>query len=119
MALTQRDKEGYLLIDHSQTQGVSDEVMMANGMPIGSGHGKFEAPTFTCSHCEAVCIVRMPRAEAIPYCPKCSHHICNKCEKRRVAAGGECHTFKDIADIYLSGHEAKAMALILPLTMRD
>ena len=94
MALrTKRDHEGYLLIDHTNSPGFGDE--QAGGLPIGAGQ-KLEAKTYTCSHCQRVSIVNPARTRARPYCPKCDHYICDRCEIIRVASGGLCRPFKAI-----------------------
>ena len=95
--LRQIDKEGYFLLDHSQTIGFSDEVAVKAGLPPGAGHGLFEAPTYTCSHCQTICVVRMPRNIEVPYCSGCDHYICGTCGKRR-GAGAKCRTFRQIMD---------------------
>ena len=89
-----RSLEGYMLIDHSMSPGISDEMAVAAGMPVGSGHIKFESATFTCSHCEVVVMLNPDRQRSRGYCPRCDHYVCDECEAKRVLSGGHCYPFK-------------------------
>ena len=89
-----RSLEGYMLIDHSQSPGVSDALMVAQGLPAGSGRIRFESATFTCSHCETVVILNPDRERSRGYCPRCDHYVCDNCEAARVASGGACYPYK-------------------------
>lgn len=93
-----RRHEGYLLVDHSASPGLTPEQERAMGMPEGAGRGVFEAPIYTCSHCEAGVVVNPLRTRDRSYCPKCDHIICDRCEAIRVASGGECKTFKQVIE---------------------
>ena len=111
-----RSHEGYLYIDHRSNAGVSEADALAAGLPIQAARGVFEAPTYTCSHCQKVCIVKLPRETEVPYCPKCDHHICGTCGKRREANGGECRPFKKLIEEVLEQAERQAdtSLIILP-----
>lgn len=98
MARSLRDQEGYFLIDHRNSPGFDEETALKHGLPKKAGRGQFEAPSFVCSHCEAICIVSPQRNQEIPYCPKCDHHICRPCEGRRAASGGQCMPVKAVID---------------------
>ena len=122
MSLRQRDLESYFMLDHRQTEGLSEEVEHNAGLPAGAGTGLFEAPFYTCSHCQKMCIVRMPRTNDIPYCSKCSHGICNACNLRRVASGGDCKTWSQFIDEVgnaLTRQSTPPQELILPHSVRD
>jgi hypothetical protein len=95
--LTQRNKEGYFLLDHSQTEGIPDEVVIKAGLPPGAGQGVFEAPTFTCSHCQGVVIMHPNRQRERTYCSGCDHLICDNCGAAK-AAGAKCRTMKQVFD---------------------
>mgnify|MGYP001252610740 FL=1 len=97
-----RSHEGYFLIDHRDSPGVSDEVMVAQGMPPGSGHHIFESATFTCSHCQAVVVMHPDRSRDRGYCRKCDHLICDGCETAKAVSGGECRSFKRLVDNILN-----------------
>ena len=61
---SKRSQEGYLMIDHSASPGVPD----AEGMPVRSGQGMFEAPTVTCNHCQTVVVVNPMRNRERAWC---------------------------------------------------
>lgn len=101
MFRTKRSHEGYLLIDHSASPGVSPELVRASGKPapvVGEGK-KFEAPVLTCSHCQAQMVLNPKRRRARAYCPSCDHYVCDTCEAVRVKAGGTCASFARIVDL--------------------
>lgn len=58
--LTQRSREGYLMIDDR-----------------ASGGGLFESATITCSHCQTVVVLNPLRTRARGFCRKCDHYICD------------------------------------------
>lgn len=94
---TKRNNEGYLLMDHRNSPGVSDERSLKAGLPAGSGMGFAELSTFTCSHCQVVVVLNPLRTRERGYCPKCDHYVCDRCNAVRVATG-ECKTFKQIIE---------------------
>lgn len=95
-----RSHEGYLLIDHRNSPGVPDAVMVAQGLPEGSGRKDriFESATFTCADCQAVVVMNPKRDRPRGYCPKCNHYICDACDTVRVLNGGACNNFQDRVD---------------------
>lgn len=93
----ERSKEGYLLIDHSASPGISDAMTNLAGLPMGVGRGKVEVPTFTCSHCTRVVVINAARTRDRGYCPKCDHHVCDQCNIIRVASG-KCKTYQQYID---------------------
>ena len=105
-----RSHEGYLLIDHRCSPGVSDELMKAAGLWEGAGVGKQESATFTCAHCEAVVVLNPKRTRERGFCPKCTHYVCDPCEARRVASGYQCFNFKAMVDRLLNkaAHETRS-----------
>jgi len=92
-----RSHEGYLLIDSRGTPGLTDEQVAEAGLPPGAGRGAFEAPTFTCSHCQFVVVMNPKRNRERAYCAGCDHLICDGCGARK-AAGAACKTFKQLVD---------------------
>lgn len=95
--IRQRDKEGYFMLDHSQTQGLSDAFVTSAGLPAGAGIGLFEAPTYTCTHCQAVVVLNPKRNRDRAYCTGCDHYICDNCGAIR-AQTGKCRTFRQLVD---------------------
>jgi hypothetical protein len=96
-----RNHEGYFLLDHRATSAVPDELVIAAGLPAGAGRGLFEAPTYTCRHCQAVVVMNPNRSRERAYCRGCDHLICDGCGAER-ARTGECKTFNQKVDEYLS-----------------
>ncbi len=104
------------MMDHRHAEPVPDEAIRQAGLPDGAGRGLFEAPSFTCSHCNRVVIMNPDRKRERAYCRGCDHLICDECGAKR-AATGECKTFKQVVDEFLAREERKNAAnttLILP-----
>ena len=95
--LSQRDKEGYFLLDHRGSMGLPDETVRQSGLPPGSGRGLFETSTYTCSHCEAVVVQNPDRKRERAYCRGCDHMICDPCAAIK-AQTLKCKTFKQVVD---------------------
>jgi hypothetical protein len=85
---SKRSHEGYLMVDNRA-------AAVAAGMPHGAG--LFEAPTYTCSHCQTVVIINPARNRERAYCRKCDHYLCDTCGAA-AAQTGICRTFKQIID---------------------
>lgn len=96
-----RSQEGYLLLDHSQTMGIPDEIVVAHGLPVGAGKGLFEAPTFTCHHCQSIVIINPNRTRERAYCRGCDHLLCDACGVVR-AKTGRCRPFNQVIDEFLT-----------------
>lgn len=96
-----RDQEGYLLIDHrNASANAPDELMIANGLPPGSGRGLFESATFTCKHCQVIVVLNPDRSKPRNHCRGCDHLICDGCAAIK-ARTGLCRTFDQVVDEYL------------------
>jgi hypothetical protein len=99
MTLSKRDLEGYLLIDHTDSPGISAEVAAQAGndtlaVPAGM---KFQSATINCSHCQVLVVLNPKRDRSRGYCPKCDRYICDQCEAVRVQTG-VCKTFNQMVD---------------------
>lgn len=92
---SKRNHEGYLLLDHRFTPGISDK--QAIGLPPGAGQGIFEASTQTCSHCQKITVMNLNRQRERAYCRKCDHYICDPCGGA-LAATGKCRPYKQLLD---------------------
>lgn len=92
---SKRSHEGYLLIDHRNSPGLTDAEVAKAGLPIGAGRGLFEAPTFTCSHCQSVVVLNPLRTRDRGYCRKCDHYVCDTCTTA-LSASGICKPFKEV-----------------------
>lgn len=92
-----RSHEGYFLMDHRNSPGIPDGIVVAEGLIPGAGKGVFESATFTCSHCQVVVVLNPDRSRDRGYCRKCDHYVCDNCETARVASGGACFPFSSRA----------------------
>lgn len=100
-----RSHEGYMLVDHRESPGVPDELMLPAGFPAGAGHGLFESATFTCPYCNAVVVMNPDRSRPRNYDPKTDHLICDGCEALCVS-GVVLKTMQQLAD-EIMGEAAK------------
>lgn len=103
-----RSHEGYILIDHRNSPGVPDAIMVPQGLIPGAGKGLFESATYTCPYCERVVILNPDRSRARAYDRKTDHYICDSCDALR-STGAEMKPMKQIAD-ELSNRAAKAQS---------
>ena len=97
MSKSLRDQEGYLLLDHRHTLPVPDDLVKAAGLPEGAGRGLFEAPTFTCKHCQRVVVMNPNRTRERHFCRGCNHLICDGCAAIK-AATLQCRTFDQMVE---------------------
>lgn len=70
---------GYLLIDHRNSPGVSQEMIVASGkdVPTAKAGTIFEADTYVCSHCNAIIIKNPLRVRPREVCRKCMRVVCD------------------------------------------
>ena len=101
MTKSLRDQEGYFMADHRGGPAVPDHILLAAGLPVNAGRGLFEAPTFTCSHCQAVVILNPNRQQDRHYCRRCDHLICDTCAGV-MAQTKECRPFSMYIDEVLN-----------------
>jgi hypothetical protein len=94
---TKRKHEGYLMLDHSNSPGLPDEIVANMGLPLTAGRAMFEAPTYTCNHCCRVVFMNPLRTRDREYCIKCNHYVCDNCGAIK-AATGECRTVNQIIE---------------------
>jgi hypothetical protein len=94
---SKRSHEGYLFVDHRNSPGLSEEVTLAAGRPLSAATGLFEAPTFTCSHCQVVVVINPLRNRERAYCAKCDHYLCDACGVVK-AQNGECRSMEQVFD---------------------
>jgi hypothetical protein len=85
-----------LYID-SRNGPLSKEALEWGGLPPEAAKGVFEAPTYTCSHCQVVVVLNPKRSRERAYCRRCDHYICDACGALR-GLGQPCVTYKQIVD---------------------
>lgn len=105
---SKRKHEGYLLIDHSNSPGLTEADAVAAGLPAGGRSGLFEAPTYRCNHCCRIVVINPARTRDREYCAKCNHYICDACGAAK-AITGICRTVNQIVE-----ETQEAGALLLP-----
>lgn len=88
---TQRSREGYFLIDHRASPGITLEDAKRLGLtgPIVGEGQVLEAPTFTCAHCQGIVIMNPDRKRERAHCRKCNARVCDLC-----GAAGECTPYQ-------------------------
>lgn len=92
---SKKNHEGWLMIDHRASPGVSAEFVRGLGFDPENcgiaGEGEiFEAATITCSHCQTVLLKNPTRTRERGYCAKCDHYICDPCAAEKHLTG-ECN----------------------------
>jgi hypothetical protein len=104
---------GYLLIDHSDSPGLTPEDVAHVPGAIAVGKGiKHERDVQQCTHCQRQVVLEPLRTRDRGFCPKCNHYICDGCEAIR-AKSGACVPFKQVLD------RAQTIADVRPLTAED
>lgn len=100
---SKRNHEGYFLMDHRNSPGVPDEIVVAQGLDPCAGKRVFESATFTCSHCEAVIVKNPNRSRERAWCKKCDHYICDGCGAE-LHKTGICYPFKAMVEDLRNAH---------------
>jgi hypothetical protein len=98
-----RSGAGYLVVDHSNSPGLTleDVAHVPGAIAVGAGR-KMERDVMNCSHCQRAIVLQPLRVRDRGYCPKCNHYICDGCETIRVRTGA-CVPFVRLADIVQAG----------------
>lgn len=94
---SKRRHEGYLMIDHRNSPGMSDADLVATGMPLGAGRGLHECAVYTCNHCEMGVMKNPTRTRGREWCKTCDHYICDRCYGV-LKATGVCKPFRNLAE---------------------
>lgn len=92
---TKRSREGFLLIDHSNSPGISAEFVRASGVdaPIVPGGTAFKTPMFRCCHCGTHVILNPDRSRPRGHCRRCDRYVCDN-----PACNSECRPYKKMID---------------------
>lgn len=112
---TIRELEGELLIDHRNSPGVPAELLHAAGLPTEAGRGVYEAPIYTCGHCQAgvfVVVTAFGGREKRYVCGGCKHVLCDACAKQKSLTG-ICTPFEAKIDAYLESVEKHTPLILL------
>lgn len=95
---TLKQHAGYLVIDHTNSPGLTpaDVAHVPNAVAVPGG--KFlERDVLRCTHCERAIVLNPLRIRDRGYCPKCDHYVCDGCETIRVKTG-ECVPMRKLVD---------------------
>jgi len=98
---TKRAREGYLLIDHRASPGLTAADLARVGLvgPGFPGGTAFEAATYCCGHCQRLVVRNPARTRERAWCSKCDVYICDLC------AGRECRPVQQAIDTILKRKE--------------
>lgn len=105
MPRTRKDGESYLLIDHTESPGLTNEECQRARVPFYA-HGDFgkgqktEWGVKSCSHCQRQIVLRPERVRSRHVCPKCDKYICDNCHVNFVLTH-ECVPFTKRMENYL------------------
>jgi hypothetical protein len=102
MIRTKRANEAYVLIDHRNSPGISQEFAHANRLPGPAvGGGKvFESAIAVCHSCGGDIILNPNRTREREWCMEHDAYLCDRCALRRKLTG-ECISLrKKLSDLY-------------------
>jgi hypothetical protein len=109
---TKRSAEGYLLIDHSASPGLTEAEAHRGGLPVYAGRGLYETSVVNCGHCQKGIIVHPLLMRDVPTCSKCDSYVCESCKLTAVVTGA-CIPFTRVVD-----ETQERVARGLPITWR-
>lgn len=99
---TKQSDEAYVMIDHRNSPGISQEFMAANGLDgpaVGAGR-VMESAMVVCGHCNTDVILNPNRSRNREWCWNCDKYICDKCALLKKL-GHACSPFKaKLQEIY-------------------
>ncbi len=97
---SKRELEGYLLIDHTDSPGISaQEATLAGKNTLAVPKGmKFQSATINCACCQVLVVLNPKRDRSRGYCPSADRYVCDLCEAARVQRGSCCGTFNKLVD---------------------
>lgn len=99
---TKRSEEAYVLIDHSNSPGITPEFVHANNLDapaVGAGQ-VFESAVAVCNHCLADVVLNPNRTREREWCYTCDRYICDACGAAKKAGAGCVPAEKKIADAF-------------------
>lgn len=78
---TKRSNEAYILIDHRNSPGISQEFVRANNLdiPAVSAGTQLESAMIVCGHCGTDVILNPNRSREREWCWNCDKYICDGC----------------------------------------
>jgi hypothetical protein len=102
MMFLKREAEGYLLVDHRDSPGITPEEAAKAGrgtLAVGKGQ-RLECATYMCHVCEAHVVINPKRTRERHYCGVHDAYSCDRCANIMRSAG-RCRSFKEVIDDFL------------------
>jgi hypothetical protein len=98
-------KEGYVLVDHSASPGISKDMALKAGYdPRYASEGmKFEGAVIACRHCRAHVVKNPLRTRERAFCGKCNDYICDACHALSTLPNYSHKPYEQILDERLAG----------------
>lgn len=103
---SKKAREGYLLIDNSNSPGIPEAMAAEMGI-LGFERKRFEGAIYTCNHCHAQVVKNFERTRPRAYCRGCDSYICDACEYVRSKTL-TCRTMSQVIDEALTAAEKQA-----------
>ena len=99
---TKRSQEGYILIDHRNSPGISQEFLKTNNLdgPAVEAGKVYESSVWVCAHCHADVILNPNRSRDREYCFYCDSYICDNCGLLKKLGVTHKPMRQIIADLY-------------------
>lgn len=98
---SKRSLEGYVMIDHRESPGITPEDVahIPNAIAVGKGQ-LFESPFVNCGHCPCIIVLNPNRSRERGYCRKCDEYLCDLCTAA-LWQTGVCKThIQQIEEVY-------------------
>src|SRR6266550_8975627 len=102
---SRRSHEGYLMMDHRASPGLSEEMAIYLGHDpklVGSGR-LYETATQGCPHCGCHVVMNPGRTRERANCQLCNMYICDWCDAARREPDYVHRTVDSIYDLVLAG----------------
>lgn len=99
--MSMRRQQGYLMVDHRASPGLTEEQARACGYdPLFCKEGKlYEADTLTCAHCKTPVVKSPTRVRPRAECFQCGvKFICDACDYERTLPDYVHAPFEKIAE---------------------
>lgn len=99
---SKRSKEAYIMIDHTNSPGLTAEFAVANDLPCGVvGSRMMESAMVVCHICSADIILGGDRSRMMAYCPRHDAYSCDNCVKTEHETGVPHTTYQQkLEEIY-------------------
>jgi hypothetical protein len=99
---TKRSQEAYVLIDHRNSPGISEEFVKANRLDapaVGAGQ-TFESAMAICHSCGGDIILNPKRTRDREWCMEHDAYLCDRCALRRKLTGSCVPLQKKLVEIF-------------------